>query len=324
MVTVFVHRNGHTRCEPTLDPSVLAPDSDAKVWVDLAAPGDDELKILSDVFHFHPLAVEDAVAEVHHPKIESYNGYLYLILHGIDYQRSRAEESFLTHDTDFFLGSNYLVTVHDGKTRSIAGVQEVCGRSDHVLGEGAAALMHRIIDRMVDNYRPEIEQLEQWLDELEREVFDTPKKETVREILSVKHDVTALRRIATPQRDAVARLARREYPQLTDELTYRFRDVYDNLVRIADESLIFQDRITSLLDAHYSNISNRLNEIMRVLTVLTVIVAPLTLVAGIYGMNMHLPGINDPDNPRPFWWLMGGMATTVVLMLLFFRRRKWL
>ena len=308
MITVFVHRNGETTCVPSLDPAALAPESDAKVWVDLADPTDDELRLLTDVFHFHPLAVEDAVAKLHHPKIESYDGYLYLILHGIDYQRSRAEQSFLTHDTDFFLGPNYLVTVHDGKTRSIAGVQEVCGRNDHVLGEGPGALMHRIVDRMVDNYRPEIDQLEQWLDELEQEVFDTPKTETLREILSVKHDVTALRRIATPQRDAVARLARREYPRISDELTYRFRDVYDNLVRIADESLIFQDRITSLLDAHYSNISNRLNEIMRVLTVLTVIVAPLTLVAGIYGMNMHLPGISDPDNPRPFWGRMGGMA----------------
>jgi magnesium transporter len=324
MITVFVHRNGQTRCVPALDPAVLDPAGDAKVWVDLADPTDEEFKVLTEVFHFHPLAVEDAVAKLHHPKIESYDGYLYLILHGIDYQRSRAEDSFVTHDTDFFLGPNYLVTVHDGKTRSISGVQEACGRNDLILGEGPGALMHRIVDRMVDNYRPEIDQLESWLDELEGEVFASPKKETLREILSVKHDVTALRRIATPQRDAVARLARREYPKISEELTYRFRDVYDNLVRIADESLIFQDRITSLLDAHYSNVSNRLNEIMRVLTVLTVIVAPLTLVAGIYGMNMHLPGVGGPDDPRPFWWLIGGMTVTVIAMLLFFRKRKWL
>jgi magnesium transporter len=324
MVTVFVHRDGRTQCVPALDPAVLDPASEAKVWVDLADPTDDELRLLTDVFHFHPLAVEDAVAELHHPKIESYDGYLYLILHGIDYQRSRDEDSFVTHDTDFFLGPNYLVTVHDGKTRSIAGVQETCGRNDLILGEGPGALMHRIVDRMVDNYRPEIDQLEQWLDELEVEVFDTPKKETLREILSVKHDVTALRRIAMPQRDAVARLARREYPKINEELTYRFRDVYDNLVRIADEGLIFQDRITSLLDAHYSNVSNRLNEIMRVLTVLTVIVAPLTLVAGIYGMNMKLPGVANDTDPRPFWRLIGAMAATVIGMLVFFRRRRWM
>ena len=324
MITVFVHRGGRTQCVPAIDPAVLAPGSDAKVWVDLAGATDAELRVLSDVFHFHALAIEDAVASRHHPKIEAYDGYLYLILHGIDYQKSRDQESFITHDTDFFLGHNYLVTIHDGQGRSIAGIQEVCGRNDHVLGEGPGALMHRIIDRMVDNYRPEIEQLEQWLDELERDVFEVPRKETVREIQSVKQDVTALRRIATPQRDAIGRLARREFPMIAEELTYRFRDVYDNLVRIADEGLIFQDRITSLLDAHYSNVSNRLNEIMRVLTVITVIVSPLTLVAGIYGMNMKLPMVGTESDPRPFWWLVGGMVVTVAIMLGFFRKKHWL
>jgi magnesium transporter len=324
VITVFVHRDGRTQCLPTLDPALLAPGSGAKVWVDLAGASPSELRILSDVFHFHALAVEDAVASRHHPKIEAYDGYLYLILHGIDYQKSRDQESFITHDTDFFLGPNYLVTIHDGQTRSVTGIQDVCGRNDHVLGEGPGALMHRIIDRMVDNYRPEIEQLEKWLDELERDVFDVPRKETVREILSVKQDVTALRRIAAPQRDAIVRLARREFPMIPEELTYRFRDVYDSLVRIADEGLIFQDRITSLLDAHYSNVSNRLNEIMRVLTVMTVIVSPLTLVAGIYGMNMKLPIVGSESDPRPFWWLVGGMGVAVVVMLGFFRKKHWL
>lgn len=323
-MTVFVHRDGRTQCLPALDPALLDPASGARVWVDLAAPTAEELRILSDVFHFHALAVEDAVASRHHPKIESYDHYLYLILHGIDYQKSRDQESFVTHDTDFFLGANYLVTIHDGQTRSITGIQEVCGRNDHVLGEGVGALMHRIIDRMVDNYRPEIEQLEKWLDELEQDVFAAPRTETVREILSVKQDVTALRRIAAPQRDALGRLARREFPMIPEELSYRFRDVYDNLVRIADEGLIFQDRISSLLDAHYSNVSNRLNEIMRVLTVITVIVSPLTLVAGIYGMNMKLPMVGHEADPRPFWWLLVGMIATVVIMLGFFRKKHWL
>ena len=112
MISIFVNQNGRTDTVDRVDPAWLDPASGAKVWVDLAGPTPEELTVLSDVFHFHPLAVEDAVAKVHHPKIESYDGYLYLILHGIDYKKS--ETAFATHDIDFFLGHTYLVTVHDG------------------------------------------------------------------------------------------------------------------------------------------------------------------------------------------------------------------
>jgi magnesium transporter len=322
MLSVFVHRDGHTELVEAVDPAWLQPDSGVKVWVDLAGPTQEELAILTDVFHFHPLAVEDAIAQVHHPKIESYDGYLYLILHGIDYKKS--ETAFATHDIDFFLGTTYLVTVHDGQTRSAGSIREMCARNQQVLGEGPAALMHRIIDQMVDNYRPEVEELEQWLDELEERVFEAPSKDIIREILDVKRDVTGLRRIAAPQRDAVGRLARREFPMINDELAYRFRDVYDNLVRIADEALIFQDRVTSILEAHLSNVSYRLNEVMKVLTVMTVIFMPLTLVAGIYGMNMRLPGVGNADDPRMFWQLILGMIAATFMMLWFFRRRGWI
>jgi magnesium transporter len=322
MIAVFVHRNGQTETVDAVDPAWLDPASEAKVWVDLAAPSPEELSILSDVFHFHPLAIEDAQAKVHHPKIESYDGYLYLILHGIDYRKS--ETAFATHDIDFFLGHTYLVTVHDGEMRSAGSIREMCSRNQQVLGEGPAALMHRIIDEMVDNYRPEVEKVEQWLDELEQQVFSAPSRDIIREILDVKRDVTGLRRIALPQRDALGRLARREFPIITDELAYRFRDVYDNLVRIADEALIFQDRVTSILEAHLSNVSYRLNEVMKVLTVITVIFMPLTLAAGIYGMNMHLPGVPNPESPAPFWWLMTFMGVLTLVMLWLFRRRNWI
>lgn len=322
MLTVFVHRNGETVQSDSIDPAWLEPDSGAKLWVDLAAPTPDELTVLTDDFHFHPLAVEDAIAQVHQPKVESYNGYLYLILHGIDYRK--AETAFATHDTDFFLGPNYLVTIHDGEMRSVAAVRDVCQRNEHVLAEGPAALMHRIVDQMVDNYRPEVEELEKWLDEIETQVFESPQANIVREILSVKRDIIGLRHIALPQRDAIGRLARREFPIITDEIAMRFRDIYDSLVRISDEALIFQDRVTSILDAHLSNVSYRLNEVMKVLTVITVIFMPLTLVAGIYGMNMKLPLVATQDDPRPFWWIIGGMALAVAGMLAYFRKRDWI
>ena len=322
MISVFLHRHGVTEKHGTLDPAWLAPDGGLFVWVDLAAPTPEELAVLSQVFHFHPLAVEDAVAETHHPKVESYDGYLYLVLHGIHYQKS--QEAFATHDTDFFLGPGYLVTVHDGQTRTMGAMHALCERNAHVLGEGPAALMHRIVDQMVEHYRPEVEELEAWLDELEQQVFERPRPALVREILRVKRDVTGLRRIAMPQRDIVSRLARREFTLITQELAYRFRDVYDDLVRLSDEALIFQDRVSALLDAHLSNVSNRLNGVMKVLTVITVIFMPLTLVAGLYGMNMKLPLVGSEADPRPFWWLVAAMAAAVLSMLAAFRYKRWI
>ena len=144
----------------------LNPASGRSCWVDLAAPSIPETLILSDTFAFHPLSVEDAMAKLQYPKVEAYDGYLYVILHGIDFQA--AEHGFGTHDVDFFVGPNYLVTVHDGHSRSINDLRDHATRNAKILGEGPVALFHRIVDAMVDHYRPEIEKLEDRLDELEK------------------------------------------------------------------------------------------------------------------------------------------------------------
>src|SRR5439155_9836895 len=155
------------------------------------------------------------------------------------------------------------------------------------------------------------------LDELEKEVFDDPRPVLIREILAEKRDVSSLRRIITPQRDVMGRLARRDFQEINTEMAFRFRDVYDQLVRISDDALIFQDRITGILDAHLSNVSNRLNEVMKVLTVVSVIFMPLTLLAGLYGMNVPLPHLPGGDTAQ-FWWLLGICAATVAIMLAVF------
>ena len=177
-------------------------------WIS-SAPTPEEAKVLTDVFHFHELAIEDALAEIHHPKVESYGDYLYLILHGIDFKAK--EHAFRTQEIDFFLGTQYLVTFHNGTSRSIGRIGEICGRNERVLGEGPAALLYRIVDSMVDNYRPEVDKLGDRLDTLEKEVFARPKSTLVKRILDFKRDIASLRRVILPQRDAVARLGRREF-----------------------------------------------------------------------------------------------------------------
>ena len=324
MITIFVHRNGATERAGSIDRSWLQPASGALLWVDLAAPSIPESLILSDTFAFHPLSIEDAMAEIHYPKIEAYDSYLYIILHSIHF-RAGAKGGFATHDVDFFLGGTYLVTVHDGDSRSIAALKDSVCRNPKMLGEGPIALFHRIVDAMVDGYRPEVEKLEDRLDDLEKKVFERSGlgNELVRGILGEKRDVSVLRRIVTPQRDVIARLARREFADVTADMAFRFRDVYDHLVRMADDATMFQDRITGILDAHLSNVSNRLNEVMKVLTLVTTIFMPLTVLSGMWGMNILLPHLPGGDAAQ-FWWLTGLMATIVVSMVAWFKRRHWL
>jgi magnesium transporter len=321
LITVYAHENGSTRKVERVDPSWLKPDSGVWVWVDLNEPTPEEARLLTDVFHFHELAVEDALAEIHHPKVESYGTFLYLILHGIDFKAR--EHKFSTREIDFFLGAQYLVTFHGGLSRSIGRVTDICTRNDRVLGEGPAALLYRIVDTMVDNYRPEVDKLGDRLDDLEKEVFQRPKPTLVKRILDYKRDVASLRRVVLPERDAVGRLARREFDLISEPLAYRFRDVHDHLVRLSDEAVYFQDRISSLLEAHLSNVSNQLNSIMKVLTVISTIFMPLTVLTGMWGMNIELPAL--PGGPHGQFWGIAAIMTLITTgMLWFFRRRGWL
>jgi magnesium transporter len=321
LITVHKHEAGATRCVDQVDPAWLEPDSGVWVWVDLDQPTADEARILSTVFHFHELAVEDALSAVHHPKIESYGDFLYLILHGIDF--SAAEHCFRTRDIDFFLGARFLVTVHPGVSRSIGKITQACGRDTRVLGEGPGVLLYRIVDTMVDNYRPEVEKLSERLDQIETEVFESPNPDLVRRILNFKKDVASLRQVVLPQRDAVGRLARREFTLVNEQLAYRFRDVHDHLVRLSDEAMFFQDRISSILDAHLSAVSNQLNAVMKVLTIIATLFMPLTVLTGMYGMNVPLPHLPGGEGAQ-FWWICGMMFAMSAAMLVFFRRRGWL
>jgi magnesium transporter len=139
----------------------------------------------------------------------------------------------------------------------------------------------------------------------------------------LKRDLASPRRVVIPQRDVVGRLARREFPMINDEMAYRFRDVYDHLVRLVDEASLFQDRINGILDAHLSTVSNRLNQVMKVLTMMSTIVLPLTVLTGMWGMNVPLPHFPGAEGAQ-FWWVMGIMLAIAGIMLAFFHRKGWI
>jgi magnesium transporter len=320
LIRYFVHRGGRTDRVDRLDAAWLAPESGAVVWVDVAEPTDDDAALLRDAFGLHELAVEAAVRRETHPKVESYGRYLYIVLHGINFQA--AEHTFETHETDFFLSPGFLVTIHDGQRRSIAHISELCARADHILAEGTVALLHRIVDTMVDHYRPEVDELEQRLDDIEKQVIEDPSDILTGDILAIKRDISSLRRIVIPQRDAVGRLARREFDLINQEMAYRFRDLYDQFARMADDAIVFQDRVTGILDAHLAAVSNRLANVSRLLAVIAALFGPLTVITGLFGMNVPLPTLfGNPEHQ--FWEIAGIMVLSSAALFIWFKKSGW-
>ncbi|MEZ5418788.1 MAG: magnesium transporter CorA family protein [Vicinamibacterales bacterium] len=320
MIRYFVHQGTGTRLVDAIEPAWLQPGSGMTVWADVTEPTPDDGRVLADVFGLHPLAVDDALQTTHHPKVETYGRVLYVVLHGINFQAQ--EHAFDTHDTDFFVTPEWLVTVHDGRRRSIAHVSELCGKSDRFLAEGSVSLMHRIMDTMVSHYLPEVDELESWLDELERQVLERPEQHLTGDILAVKRDISSLRRIVIPQRDVIGRLARREFDHVSLEMSYRFRDVYDQLVRMADDAMIFQDRVTGILDAHLASVSNQLAQASKLIAVVATLFGPLTVLTGLYGMNVPLPHLPGGEAAQ-FWWVLALMGAAAVAMFAWFRRSGW-
>jgi len=320
MISVMVHEGGAIRRADRVEPRWLEAASEVTVWVDLAAPTPDELRVLSDPFHFHPLAVEDAQSAMQYPKIEAYPGFLYLVLHGIDVREGK--HHITTRDVDFFVTRNALVTIHDGKSTSIASLLGLCDRTDRALSEGPVGILHRIIDLMVSHYQPPMEELERRIDGLEESAF-AGREHMARRVMRVKHELAVARRILVLQRDVIGRLARREFASVSDEMAFRFRDTYDHVVRLTEEAILFQDRITGVFEVNLASVSNRLNQVMKVLTVMSTIFLPLTVLTSMWGMNLTLPRFPGGDGAQ-FWWVTGIMAALAAGMLAIFRRNRWI
>lgn len=321
MLTVLVHEHGATRTAAAVDAAWLAPASGVLLWVDIVDPVEADLRLLTDPFDFHPLAVQNARSAVQFPKVEPYERFLYLVLHAID--QAPKEGTLVTGDIDFFLGANFLVTVHASPTRSVTDLRAICEGHHHVWAEGTVGLLHRIIDGMVDNYRPAMEEVEQRIEDVEEEAFSGRNRQLGRKVLRLKRELAGMRRVLVPQRDTLGRLARREFAAVSNEMAYRFRDVYDHVVRLTDETMLFQDRMTGIQEVHLASVSNRLNEVMKVLTVISTIYLPLTVLTGMWGMNVSLPEL--PGGPAAqFWWILGGLVGISGSMLAVFRWRRWL
>ena len=292
------------------------------VWVDISKPSKDDMAFLSKIFPLHPLAVEDTLHPIQRPKLDEYEDHLFVVSYAVGYSKHSAS----TSELDFFLGKNFLVTVREDNIPAVGDAIQAITKNPSLFARGPAFLLYLIMDLLVDSYFPVFDVFGDDIDRLEDQVFDNPSKEILRAVFKMKRSIFSLRKIITPEREVLMTIALREQKFVPQKLSIYFRDVYDHLIRVSDVMDNYRDILTGILDGYASTISNKLNETMKVLTIIATIILPLSLIAGIYGMNFkYVPEIHSAWGVQyGYFWALGLMALVAAVMLVYFRKQKWI
>ncbi len=325
--TLCYKKDGTIRTDiPLGEVKGLLEEADTTLWMDFEAtlPEQDE-PILTQVFNFHPLAVEDALQQSNIPKLDDWEDYLYIVLHSIVFEKD-VDGIILAPELDVFLGKNYMVTHHDDKIPALDRVWENILRDQRHVKSGADRVMWRLMDEVVTSYMPVIEEMDDAIDKTEDEVFDKPTPQTLQRIFSLKRSALHLRRVIGPQREVLNRLARDDFAVINPRTRVYFRDVYDHLVRMHDISESIRDLVGGALDTYLSVINNRMNDIMKTLTVITTMFMPIAFITGFFGMNFFvaIPPYSSWTEQPVFILMLSLMVIIPFSMLTWIRRKGWL
>ena len=323
---VQLQPNGKNLVEIGLDQlPALLKDPDSLLWVDFQGEEPKGCEpILLHTFHFHPLAVDDALSETHVPKLDDWEQYLYIVLHAIQYDPEGKELDTL--ELDVFLGSNYIVTHHDLPIPSLDRLWQSSQKDVRLARTEADHLLYRLTDELVVDYMRTVEHIDEAIEKIEDQIFSNPTPETLQQVFTLKRTTLHLRRILSPLREVLNKLARDEYFMIDRKDRIYFRDIYDHLVRLHDISESLRDLVGGVLDTYLSVINNRMNEIMKVLTMITTLFMPISFVAGFFGMNFFQPVANNlaPWTGMVSFIMMGAiMIASPFVMTWWMRRRGW-
>jgi magnesium transporter len=294
-------------------------------WIHLDSPTLDAAQSLAERFGWHPLDVEDVLSRRQRPKVDDYTdeGYLFAVLHFPAYdptvQRLNAVE------LDVFVGPDYLVTLPGADLKPLSRLFSRCEEDEsyreQLFSKGSGRLLYEVLDDLFDYCFPILDKIGHKLDALEDDVFEGKSDEVVRDLSNAKQEIISYRKIIKPERSTLRLLERHMERFLPEDLEEYFDDIVDATERIWDLLDNYKEVIEALEDTNESVINHRQNDILRILTVFSVILLPLTLISGIFGMNVHFPGF---DTAWAFWTVFGVMVAAAVGMLGFFRYKRWL
>jgi magnesium transporter len=310
-------RDGHVDLEHAYD---VRHQAGKFVWIGLYEPTVEEFDSLKREFNLHPLAVEDAIHAHQRPKLEVYDDMIFLVLKTARYVDPK--EVIQLGEVLVFLGEDYVITVRHGEASSLAPVREALEADPAHLRRGPGAVLHAILDRVVDDYQPAIEGLETDIDEVEEQLFSGERTNPAERIYRLQREVLQFRKASAPLVDPIAKLAAGHFTQIHPEIYDYFRDVNDHLIRARDQLDAMRDLLAGSLQANLAQVGVRQNEDMRRISAWVAIIAVPTAIAGIYGMNFeHMPELT---------WRVGYPAALLLMALIclalyrYFRRAGWL
>jgi len=328
MMRILCRRNGAERVEALEHDQLAAALADQAnvVWVDLDLTSekvDEACAFLTRHFHFHPLALEDALVETHLSRVDDWQGYLYLSFHAL-----QLTDCLTPRELDLFLGPNYLVTIHFDPIPPLEKLWEQAAKSSNpAQTQGADRLMYHLFDKITTEAMAVVDKLDDETDDLEQDVYTRAESSQLARLFRLRRVVLQLRRVFGSQREMMNRLARDPFSVIKPESRVYFRDIYDHLIRMHELTDGLRDMVSGALEGHLSVTSYRMNEVMRTLTVVTVLFMPLTFITGFFGMNFFADEykVGNPFDPRWLFFLtIAVMVALPPVMLVWMARRGWL
>jgi magnesium transporter len=292
----------------------------AWTWIGLYEPTEEEFDSIQREFSLHELAVEDAIKAHQRPKLEVYDDMLFVVLKTARYIDHIEVVEF--GEILVFLGADYVITVRHGEASALHDVRLSLEEDPEHLARGPGAVLHAIMDRIVDDYSPAMRGLEIDVDQVEEEVFSPGRANPAERIYHLKREVLEFIRAAAPLIEPLDRLAAGGYMHVNPEVAPYFRDVYDHVLRVHESLESMRDLLTSVLEANLTQVGVRQNEDMRKISAWVAIAVVPTLIAGIYGMNFrHMPELRWPVG---YPLALALMASICLFLYWRFRKAGWL
>lgn len=303
----------------------LIRDRRGVLWVDFIGESPEVAEPILRSLGFHPLAIDDALQETHTSKVDDWGDHLYIVFNVLNYKQENGSFVSEIDELDVFLGKNYIITHHDQLLPAIEDAWSACQRDVRHVHDGPDHLLYRIVDSLVMSYMPVIDQIDAQVDQIEDQVFDRPRPDTLEHIFALKRLLLTMRRILLPQREVLNKLSRDDYRVIDPKDRIFFRDIYDHLVRLHDLNENLRDLVSGVLDSYLSVTNNRMNEVMKTLTIITTLFMPITFVTGFFGMNFFEPVANflHWTSEQTFDIMLGIIVSLPIIMYLWMRRRTW-